>query len=84
MLQLTADESIFLSPFQRSERSLPGSAKVWLSLDLYNEQIRAPIDIYSSKMKESRNMENIMLCQAEYDLAVTVGSQGSAAACKER
>ena len=29
-------------------------------------------------------MENIMLCQAEYDLAVTVGSQGSAAACKER
>jgi len=25
--QLTADEKIFLSPFQRSERSLPGSAK---------------------------------------------------------
>merc|ERR1711990_1217858 len=45
--QLTADESIFLSPFQKSEKSLPGSAK------------------------------------AEYDLAVSVGSHGSAVACKE-
>ena len=27
--QLTEDESIFLSPFQMSEKSLPGSAKVW-------------------------------------------------------
>ena len=54
LLQLTADESIFLSPFQRSERSLPGSAKVWLSLDLNNELIWAPIHINSSTMNDER------------------------------
>ena len=71
--QLTADESIFLSPFQKSEKSLPGSAKVWRHCD-------QPDKKQTKCLKKPWKSD----VQAEYDLAVSVGSQGSAVACKER